>query len=124
VLSENDVYWEGEMTAGFKGVLDDLALKFKKHLPLCEGMVTKYMPNNSVVIDVGQSQLIRQGMKFLAYQETAPLIDAESGMNLGSDTDILGQLATREVTPVSCKADIEKKFAGCEIKAGSKVIAK
>ena len=124
VLSENDVYWEGEMTAGFRGTLDDLALKFKKHIPLCEGTVTKHMSNNSVVIDVGQSQSIQQGMKFLAYQETAPLIDAATGMNLGSDTDILGQLAAKEIAPVSCRADIEKKFAGREIKAGSKVIAK
>ncbi len=124
VLSENDVYWEGEMTAGFRGTLDNLALKFKKHIPLCEGTVTAHVQNNSVAIDLGQSQSIQQGMKFLAYQETAPLIDAETGMNLGRDTDILGQLAAKEVAPVSCKADIEKKFAGREIKAGSKVIAK
>jgi hypothetical protein len=124
VLSENDVYWEGEITAGFKGAHDDLALKFKKHLPLCEGMVTKHVATNSVLIDMGQSQSIQQGMKFLAYQEKAPLIDAESGMNLGSDTDILGQLAAKEVAPVSCRADIEKKFSGYEIKPGSKVIAK
>jgi hypothetical protein len=124
VLSENDVYWEGEMTAGFRGTLDDLALKFKKHIPLCEGTVTRHMQNNCVLIDMGQSQSIQQGMKFLAYQETAPLVDAETGMNLGSDTDILGMLAAKEVTPVSCKADIEKQFVGREIKAGSKVMAK
>jgi hypothetical protein len=82
------------------------------------------MPNNSVVIDLGQSQSIQQGMKFLAYEEKTPTIDAETGMNLGSDTNILGLLAAREVAQVSCKADIEKKFAGREIKAGSRIIAK
>jgi len=124
ILSEKDVYWEGEMTAGFRGVLDNLALKFKKHIPLSEGNVTERMPDNSVVIDLGQSQAIQEGMRFLAYQEKEPLIDAETGMNLGSDTDILGLLAAKEVAPVSCKAAIEKKFPGCEIKAGSRVIAK
>ena len=124
ILSEKDVYWEGEMTAGFRGTLDSLALKFKKDIPLCEGKVTQCMPDNSLVIDLGQSQAIQEGMKFLAYQETEPLIDAETGMNLGSDTDILGLLAAREVAPVSCKAAIEKKFNGYVIKAGSRVIAK
>jgi hypothetical protein len=124
ILAEKDIYWEGEMTAGFRGVLDNLALKFKKHIPLCEGTVTGHVPNNSVVIDMGQNQAIQQGMKFLAYQETKPLIDAETGMNLGSDTDILGLLSAKEVVPISCKADIEKQFAGYEIKAGSKVMSK
>jgi TolB-like protein len=121
VIAEKDVYWEGELTAGFRGILDRLALKFKQHIPLCEGVVTQTMPQD-VIIDLGTNHAIQQGMKFLAFSERDPLIDPETGMDLGSETDIIGLLSAKEIDQTFSKADVVKNFTGRGIKTGNRVI--
>ena len=103
VIAEKDVYWEGELTAGFRGILDRLALKFKDHIPLCEGSVTG-TPLPQVVIDLGSDWSVHRGMRFLAYREDDPLIDEKTGMNLGSDTEVCGLLAAEEVDQTFSRA--------------------
>ncbi|MBW2555278.1 MAG: hypothetical protein JRE20_14310, partial [Deltaproteobacteria bacterium] len=61
ILAEKDIYWEGGIDSGFRENLDALALKFKQHLPLCEGTVIDEK-SGRVVIDLGENELIRQGM--------------------------------------------------------------
>lgn len=123
VLAEKDIYWEGGLTAGFRGILDELALKFKQHLPLCEGAVVN-KESGKVIIDLGSNQLICQSMRFLAFREREPIIDSVTGMNLGRDTEILGLLSVKEINQESSKADILKKFTWRGIQSGNKVIAK
>ncbi len=123
IITEKDVYWEGKVTAGFREILDRLALKFKQHIPLCEGTITDEKPGN-VVIDLGSDRSIHQGMKFLAFRNTDPLIDPETGMNLGSDTDIIALLSAKEVDQTFSKTDVLKKFGEREIQTGNRVIAK
>jgi TolB-like protein len=123
ILAEKDIYWEGELTAGFRGVLDALALKFKQQIPLCEGNVTQTMPDD-VIIDLGTNRAIQQGMKFLAFREGETLIDYETGMDLGSETDIIGLLSAKDVDQTFSKADVVKKFTGHAIEAGTRVITK
>jgi hypothetical protein len=123
LIAEKDVYWEGELTAGFRGILDRLALKFKQHIPLCEGSVTgKSSPQ--VVIDLGSDRSIHQGMRFLAYRESDPFVDEETGMNLGSDTEVFGLLAAKEVDQRFSRADIVQKFTPRGVHTGDRVISK
>ena len=77
-----------------------------------------------VIFDLGETQSIRQGMRFLAFRESDPLFDSVTGMNLGRDTDILGLLSTKEIDQTVSKADIVKKFTTGDIQAGDKVISK
>ena len=123
VIAEKDVYWEGELTAGFRGILDRLALKFKDHIPLCEGSVTG-TPFPQVVIDLGSDQSIHRGMRFLAYREDDLLIDEKTGMNLGSDTEVCGLLAAEEVDQTFSRADVVVKFTQRGVHTGDKVISK
>jgi len=123
VLAEEDVYWEGNLNAGFREILDGLALKFKQHLPLCEGAVIDKKSGNAI-INLGEKQSICQGMKFLAFREMDSIIDPVTGMNLGRDTEILGLLSVKEIAQEFSKADILEKFSERGIRTGDKVIAK
>ena len=123
LIAEKDVYWEGELTAGFRGILDRLALKFKQHIPLCEGSVTgTHSPQ--VVIDLGSDRSIHRGMRFLAYREEDYIIDEESGLNLGSDTEMFGLLLAKEVDQRFSRADIVEKFSDRGVHSGDRVISK
>ena len=123
VFAEDDVYWEGGLDAGFREILDRLALKFKRYLPLCEGTVIDEK-SGKVTISLGEDQSIHQGMRFLAFQESDPVYDLVTGMNLGRDTEVLGLLSTKEINQEFSKADILEKFTGRGIQAGDKVISK
>jgi hypothetical protein len=123
ILAEKDLYWEGGLNAGFREILDELALKFKQHLPLCEGAVTNET-SGAAIINLGENESIRQGMRFLAFSESDPTFDTVTGMNLGSDTEILGFLRAREVGKESFKADVLKIFSERRIHTGDSVIAK
>ena len=123
LITEKDVYWEGELTAGFRGILDRLALKFKDHIPLCEGSVTETLTPR-VVIDLGSDLSIHKGMRFLAYREEDPLIDDKTGMNLGSDTEVFGLLAAEKVDQTFSRADVVEKFTKRGVQTGDKVISK
>jgi len=123
LIAEKDVYWEGELTAGFRGILDRLALKFKDHIPLCEGSVTETLTPR-VVIDLGSDRSIHKGMRFLAYREEDPLIDDKTGLNLGSDTEVFGLLAAEEVDQTFSRADVVEKFSERGVQTGDKVISK
>jgi TolB-like protein len=123
ILTEKDVYWEGEMTAGFRGMLDELALKFKEQFPLREGTIMQ-TGSESAVIDLGQEQAICQEMKFLSFLENQPLSDPETGMDLGSDTEIYGLLSAREIERTTSRTAILQKFTPREIQAGDRVISK
>jgi tetratricopeptide (TPR) repeat protein/TolB-like protein len=122
-LAEKDVYWEGEMTAGFRGILDELALKFKEQFPLREGTVTQ-TASDTAVIDLGRDQSICPEMKFLSFLENRPLSDPETGMDLGSDTEIVGLLSAREVAQNTSRVAILETFTLREIQAGDRVISK
>ncbi len=123
ILTEKDVYWEGEVTAGFRGILDDLALKFKEQFPLREGTVTQ-TSSETAVIDLGQEQSICREMKFLSFLENRHLSDPETGLDLGSDTEIVGLLSASEVERTTSHAAILQRFTAREIKAGDRVISK
>jgi len=123
LIAEKDVYWEGELTGGFRGILDRLALKFKQHIPLCEGSVTETL-SPQVVIDLGSDRSIHRGMRFLAYRERDPLVDQESGINLGSDTETCALLTAREVDQRFSRADILETFTERGVHSGDRVIAK
>ena len=123
ILAEKDLYWEGGIDAGFRETLDALALKFKQHLPLCEGTVIDEK-SGKVVIDLGENELIRQGMKFLAFHESDPIYDSLTGMDLGRDTEILALLSAEEINQQSSMTDILEKYTEGGVHTRDKVISK
>jgi len=82
------------------------------------------MKSGKVVIDLGENELIRQGMKFLAFHESDPIYDSLTGMDLGSDTEILALLSAEEINQRSSMADILEKFTERGIHTSDKVISK
>lgn len=123
VLAEKDIYWEGGIDSGFRESLDALALKFKEHLPLCEGSIIDEK-SGKVVIDMGEDEMIRQGMKFLAFHESDPIYDSLTGMNLGRDTEILALLSAEEINRESSMTDILEKYTEGGVHPRDKVISK
>jgi hypothetical protein len=123
ILAEKDVYWEGQIKAGFKDTLAGLALKFAQQFPLCEGSVINSKAKE-VLFNLGSENAICPGMKFLAFRETDPVIDPDTGESLGSDTEVLGVLSAKEIHEKFTKGTIVKTLAGKEIAAKDKVITK
>ena len=123
ILAEKDVYWEGGLDAGFKEILDGLALKFKQHIPLCEGTVIEEK-SGKVTIDLGSDQSIIQAMRFLVFYESDPTYDPVTGMNLGKDTEILGLLSAKEIDYEFSQAEVLKIHMRKGIHVGDMVISK
>ncbi len=123
ILAEKDVYWEGGLNASSKEILEEMALKFKQHLPLCEGTVMSEQ-SGAVTFNLGENQSIHPGMRFLAFRESDPIFDPVTGMNLGNDTETIGLLLAKEIKQNSSKADVLKKFTARGIHIGDKVISK
>ncbi len=123
ILAEKDVYREGGLDAGFKEILDGLALKFKQHIPLCEGTIIEEK-SGKVTIDLGSDQSILQAMRFLAFHESDPTYDPVTGMNLGKDTEILGLLSAKEIDYEFSRAEVLKVHTRKGIHAGDMVISK
>jgi hypothetical protein len=123
ILAEKDVYWEGGLDAGFKEILDGLALKFKQHIPLCEGTVIEEK-SGKVTINLGSDQSIIQAMRFLAFYESDPTYDPVTGMNLGKDTEILGLLSAKEIDYEFSQAEVLKMHTRKGIHTGDMVISK
>ena len=63
-------------------------------------------------------------MRFLAFQEGEPVIDPDTGENLGTETEILGLLSAREIKAKFSDMTIVKEFEGQKIKEKVKVITK
>jgi hypothetical protein len=123
ILAEKDVYWEGQIRAGFKDTLAGLALKFAQQFPLCEGSIINSTAKE-VLFNLGSEQAISPGMKFLAFRETAPVIDPDTGQSLGTDTEVLGVLAVKEIHEKFSRGTVVKMLAQKEIAAKDKVITK
>jgi len=123
ILAEKDVYWEGQIRAGFKDTLAGLALKFAQQFPLCEGSVINSKAKE-VLFNLGSENAICPGMKFLAFRETNPVIDPDTGQSLGTDTEVLGVLSAKEIHEKFTKGTVVKTLAGKEIAAKDKVITK
>lgn len=123
ILAEKDVYWEGKNRTGLKNILEELAAKFAMAFPLCEGTVINKKAQE-VLINIGSDHVACAGIKFLAFDETAPVVDTETGKQLGMDTEILGILSVKEIHEKFSKGDIVKKLSPREIATNDKVIAK
>ncbi len=123
VLAEMDVYWEGDRWADVWENMDRLARKFKEHLPLREGRVEE-LASSYARIDLGSSDGIRPGMRFLAYSDEEPKEPAGKGVDLGSDTIIQALLSAGEVKVESARTDIEKLFTERGMVKGDNIITK
>jgi hypothetical protein len=123
ILAEKDVYWEGAVRKGFREILDGLALKFSHQFPLQEGKVLR-RKSKKALINLGKVHNICRGMRFLAFQEGEPVIDPDTGENLGTETEILGLLSARDIKAKFSDMTIVKEFEGQKIKEKVKVITK
>jgi len=120
ILAEKDVYWEGPVRAGFREILDGLALKFKQQFPLCEGVIIAAKPSE-VQFNLGTENAICKGMRFLAFQEK---VSTSTAGSFGSNTEILGLLAASEIHKEYSNGTVLKKFAERDIEVRDGVISK
>jgi hypothetical protein len=120
ILAEKDVYWEGSVRAGFREILDGLALKFKQQFPLCEGIIIAKNPKE-VKFNLGAENAICKGMRFLAFNEGDSVAVART---FGNKTEILGILRASEIHEKYSSGTVLKKFAVREIELKDGVISK
>jgi tetratricopeptide (TPR) repeat protein len=120
VLAEKDVYWEGSVRAGFRDILDGLAIKFKQQFPLCEGIIIA-KNTKEVKFNLGAENAICKGMRFLAFNQGESVAVAGT---FGNNTEILGILRASKIHEKYSSGTVLKKFAERDIELKDGVISK
>ncbi|MCP4716401.1 MAG: hypothetical protein GY868_14875 [Deltaproteobacteria bacterium] len=123
ILAEQDVYWEGTISKGFRDIIEGLALKFKQKLPLVEGTIIQSRGDN-IMVDLGSEHNIIKGMRMLAFAEGEPIIHPATGEVLDTDTELLALLTAGNVRKKFSKTKLLKSFTEQEVKVLDKVITK
>lgn len=96
VLATVDAYGEDVTLQSLNELVTGLLLKFGDEIPLTQGYVVK-VKDREVYINIGQSQKIKNGMRFIVYREGEPIVDPVTKESLGADTDILGRAVITQV---------------------------
>jgi len=73
---------------------------------------------SNVFVNRGESANVREGNVFKIYSKGEPLIDPETGFNLGSDEEYLCDITVTRLMPKFCSGRKSESCRGLEIKRG------
>lgn len=89
VLTEQDVYAEGADRNVIDLLCRGLVNKLEDALPMLEGKVVS-VKRGEVIVNLGENQRLKRGMHLIFFEEGEPLVDPDTGENLGADVAELG----------------------------------
>ncbi len=105
VLVENDVFDEKKDLASVQDLMDILAFKFKRDLPLVEGMVIDVEGDN-VTVNIGEEKRVWKNSRLILYEEGPAIRHPVTGRVLGSDTRELAEARVSEVFDTYSNASV------------------
>ncbi|MBF0564723.1 MAG: hypothetical protein HQK89_05725 [Nitrospirae bacterium] len=115
ILSE-DVYIPYKTVSEVEKQMDVLAFKFKRDMPMVEGMVTR-AGDKSIIIDAGDDKHIRKGMRFYLFRE-----GKVTGKVPGKEDEVLGEAKVKDTYKESSTAEVIRKSG--KLKVLDKIIMK
>ena len=121
ILAVNDVYGEDNGPAFPDSLLDGLALKFGRDLPLAEGRLLE-VRGDEVLIDAGLDRQIKPAMQLICYREEPPTRHPLTGRPIVVEPQILAILKVEEVDKDSCTAVVLHRYSA--LMAADRVIAR
>ncbi|QTA78795.1 Caspase-like domain-containing protein [Desulfonema limicola] len=98
ILTTQDVYGENPDLQQIRYLCKGLAVKICDELPLLEGKVLK-IKGKDILLSLGEKHGIKKGMQLIFFQENEPIIDPDTGNELGADADELGIARIQKLMP-------------------------
>jgi hypothetical protein len=123
VLAAEDVYGEDLTLQALRTFAEGLAVKFRRRLPLVEGVVVK-TEGRQVFVDLGEKQAIKKYMKLLLFREGEPFKHPLTGKPLGTSTQTLGEARVEAVLEDFSQATMLQPGSSAEVRQLDKVITK
>lgn len=102
----------------------ELALHIVQEFPRASGNVALIKTNEVFVANLGESDRIRESMKYIVFRPSEPVIDPNTGENLGQDSDVIGEALVKSVDARKSTAEIVKLDLPPGVQVGDKIVAK
>ncbi len=126
IVKTKDVYGEDADKDNIDGKLKTLAehlkIKMIDELPMVEGMVLERHKQESITVDLGEQEKIKEGMEFIVYEQGEPIPGFEEVMD--QDAKELGEAKVRKVKPESSLAFLNNESKKDVIQPKHKVITR
>lgn len=123
VVTAPDVYGEHLDAQGVRALCHGLAVKLCDALPLVEGKIAK-INGQEVIINLGERDQIKSGMHLVFFEEGEPVIDPDTGENLGADTVQIGTGRVRDLLRKMSYAEVLESNAILKLKRGMRLVMK
>ena len=104
-----------------KNMINRLATKISKDLPLVEGYVIS-VDEDRLTLDIGTNKGLKKGMKCIVYKEGREIIHPMTKKVLGKETEELGELKLVQVYPEYSVGQVVQTKGFFEV--GNKIITK
>ncbi|MDD3619706.1 MAG: hypothetical protein PHX57_09985, partial [Desulfobulbaceae bacterium] len=103
ILADNDVFGEISETESLDDLVDELARKFRREIPLAEGSLLE-IGSSEVIIDAGPDNRVKPAMQFICYREIPPVPHPVTGQPMVPEPLTLAVLKVVEVDGNFCRA--------------------
>jgi hypothetical protein len=71
---------------------------------MIKGKVAQILSESEVVLNVGAKHGVKEGMEFVIYAAGPPIIDPDSGTDLGAIETVKGRVIVAHVMEAACRA--------------------
>ncbi len=122
IISAQDAYSDRISLYQISQMVNTLAQKFTKDLPIVKGLVIN-IKGNQLTLDFGSNKKIKKGMKCIVYREGDPIVHPVTGKVIGRMINQICVARITETMPNFSIAEIEKSLSGVPQKL-DKVITK
>ena len=122
IISAQDAYSSRISLYQISEMVNELAQKFSKDLPIVKGLVIN-IKGQKLTLDFGANKGVKKGMKCIVYREGDPIIHPVTGKVIGRMINQICVARITEVMPGFSVAEIEKQLSGVPQKL-DKVITK
>lgn len=121
IMDSENVFIANKELGEVEKHMNVLAFKFKKAMPMVEGVVIK-AGDKSVMIDAGDDKSVRKETRFYLFRDGEEIKHPATGKVLGKKEEILGEAKVKETEKEFSTAEVIKKSG--ELKIMDKVITK
>jgi len=126
-LTIQDIYGETGKTADEKLVAElcqGLVVKLRDALPLLEGRIAQIAGEEKIIINLGEPDQIKVGMRLIFFEKGEPIPDPVTGESLGADTEELGTARIRKLSQNFSHTELIDSDALTNLKVGQQFVMK
>ncbi|WP_456408794.1 FlgO family outer membrane protein [Caldithrix abyssi] len=111
IISAQDAYSNKLSIYQIAEMVNQLAEKFKKDLPIVQGLVIN-VQRNRITLDIGLNKGLKKGMKCLVYREGDPIVHPVTKEVIGRIINQVCEVRITEIFPAYSMAETTKILSG------------